>query len=119
MEQRPRAIPTLDQLAANPGLAADLPYSALQCLLTGAHVVQAALLGRLLVLQADCRTGMSDNGATQDGAVGIEEAARTLGMKVSTLYKKWRALNIGYPDADGHVKFTRSALQRYLLRRGG
>ena len=42
-----------------------------------------------------------------------------LGMKRGTLYRKWRALGIGYRDADGRVKFTRATLHRYIARRGG
>ncbi len=113
------AIPTLDELAANPVLAAHLSHSVVERLLLGAILVQGALFSRLLVLHTDPKPSSSADAASENSAVGLGEAARTLGMKPSTLYKKWRALEIGYRDADGRVKFTRSSLHRYLLRKGG
>jgi hypothetical protein len=36
-----------------------------------------------------------------------------LGMGQDYVYRHWRKLG-GYKDIDGHVKFTMSAIQRYL-----
>lgn len=117
MSTGPRELPTLEELAATPTLVAELAPAVVEALLTRAHVVQSVLLGRLLALRA---APAANRGTTAgDGAVGLEEAAQVLGMRRSTLYRKWRALGIGYRDVDGRVKFTRATLHRYLARKGG
>ena len=118
MTDRPRPLPSLDELVANPGLVSQLPLEAVEQLLVGSQLAGVALFGRLLALRASPDPAGAEETAP-NGAIGLEEAAHYLGMKESTLYKKWRALGIGYRDADGRVKFTRAALHTYLLRRGG
>ena len=118
MTDRPRLLPSLHELAAGPGLASQLPLEAVEQLLVCSQIAGAALFGRLLALRASPGpAGPVKSGP--NGAIGLGEAAQYLGMKESTLYKKWRALGIGYRDADGRVKFTRAALDTYLLQRGG
>jgi hypothetical protein len=108
-------VPSLDEIAADPARASALPAQAVEALLAASHMAQGALLGRLLALRAPTSEGSS----VDHEAVGIEQAAKVLGMRLSTLYRKWRALGIGYKDTDGHVKFTRVALRRYIARKGG
>jgi hypothetical protein len=112
------AVPSVDEIIGRPELAAQLTLDAAEALLVRAHVAQALLLGRLLILRA-AAPAPNRSGVTEDGAVGLAEAAAVLSMRPSTLYKKWQALNIGYKDVDGHVKFRRAALHRYLARKGG
>jgi hypothetical protein len=106
-------IPSFDQLAADPDQAQDLPTEVARALLLQLAPLQEAL--RLRALNA----ATVGNDMPEDRALGLQEAARVLGMKPGTLYRKWRSLGLGYKDADGHVKFTREALERYIARRAG
>ena len=114
MTPRPTPVPTLDQLAQNPARVADLPPALVRDLYPVAARLEAELRARLLAAGGDDSTA-----GPEDRAFGLVEAAAMLGMKRGTLYRKWRALGIGYRDADGRVKFTRATLHRYIARRGG
>src|SRR5437867_3687416 len=105
-------VPTLDALAADPTQAVKLAPSVARALWARCVIVQNALLPALTT-----DVGAHDP-SEEEAAVGIDEAAQTLSIKVSTLYRKWRVLG-GYRDVDGRVKFTRAALRRYLGRKGG
>ncbi len=107
-------LPSLDELARKPEKVAGLPAAAVRALYPVAVRLEAELRSRLLVASREADASPSD-----DRALALEEAAGVLGMKPGTLYRKWRALGVGYKDADGHVKFTQAALERYLKRRGG
>lgn len=107
-------VPSLDELAAEPGKVATLPAAVVRDLYPAAARVEADLRARLFA-----GGDRAASTAAEERALGLEEAAKVLGMKPPTLYRKWRTLGIGYKDADGHVKFTRAALDRYLARRGG
>ncbi len=109
-----RPVPSLDELAREPEKVGALPAAAVRALYPVAVRLEAELRSRLLV-----DSGGVAASPTEDRALGLEEAAKVLGMKPGTLYRKWRALGIGYRDADGRVKFTRQALQRYIARRAG
>jgi hypothetical protein len=60
----------------------------------------------------------SPTAATPDRALGIEEAMSLLGMTQDYIYRNWPKLG-GYKDADGHVKFALSTVQRYIRTRAG
>ena len=51
-----------------------------------------------------------------DRAVRLEEAAFLLAMTPDFLYRAWRRLG-GYKDADHHIKFRTSDIQRHLQRK--
>jgi hypothetical protein len=55
-----------------------------------------------------------------DRAIGLDEAARILGMERRTLERKpmWQRL-AGYKDVDGRVKFRVVDLHRHIRRRSG
>lgn len=108
------ALPSLDELVREPEKIGALPTTTVRALYPVAVRLEAELRSRLLVDSGDANTAP----AAEDRALGLEDAATVLGMKPSTLYRKWRALGVGYRDADGRVKFTLSSLQRYLTRRG-
>ena len=68
------------------------------------------LLARLLAPQA-CHPALDP-----DRAVRLEEAASVLAMSQDFLYRNWKRLG-GYKDADHHIKFRMSDLQRHLQRK--
>jgi helix-turn-helix protein len=108
------AIPSLDELASEPDKVEALPTTAIRALYPVAVRLEAELRSRLLVGSGD-----GDPSPLENRALSLEEAATVLGMKPGTLYRKWRALGIGYCDADRRIKFTREALQNYMARRAG
>jgi len=114
MTGRPVApVPSLDELRKSPELVDELPHEALLALYRQAAVLEALLRARL--------TGSAAAGPAPevDRALGIAEAAARLSMKQDTLYRKWRALRLGYRDADGRVKFSARALERYIAHKAG
>jgi hypothetical protein len=107
MEREP---PTLDQLAHDPRLFDALPPAAQGALFEQVEVLAARLRARMLTH----RTNQAEpREIAPDRAVLFEEALHHLGMHKDYLYRHWRKLG-GYKDVDGHIKFTMSAIQRYL-----
>jgi hypothetical protein len=51
-----------------------------------------------------------------DRALRLEEAAALLAMSHDFVYRQWKRLG-GYKDADHHIKFRMSDLQRHLQRK--
>jgi hypothetical protein len=51
-----------------------------------------------------------------DRAVRLEEAASLLAMSQDFVYRNWKRLG-GYKDADHHIKFRMSDIQRHLQRK--
>ena len=112
---RPVLVPTLEELAADPTRAQTLSSQLKRQLLARCMVAHAALVAALVT---EPEADASDS-HDADRAVGRDEAAAILGMKPNTLYRKWRALGLGYRDADGHVKFSNETLQHYIHRKAG
>jgi len=109
-------MPRLDELAQDPKLADGLPRAVLVDVFRIVGHLHVELDARLRGDAESLR--LAGREAEQDCAVGLAEAAKILGMRPGTLYRKWRGLGLGYRDADGRVKFTRSSLQRYIARKG-
>ena len=53
-----------------------------------------------------------------DRAVLLEEAASLLAMSQDFVYRHWKRLG-AYKDADHHIKFRMSDIQRHLQRKAG
>jgi hypothetical protein len=105
------SIPSLDEIASDPRLAAGLSPDA-----------RRVLMLRALAALAACATAAETQYlpvAEPDRVVGIEEAAGMLGMSKDYLYRNWSTLAVGYKDVDGHVKFPLSKIQRYIRSRAG
>ena len=51
-----------------------------------------------------------------DRALRLEEASALLAMSQDFVYRNWKRLG-GYKDADHHIKFRMSDIQRHLLRK--
>ena len=69
-------------------------------------------LVRLLSAARPCAHHVPD----PDRAVRLEEAASFLGMSDDFVYRNWKRLG-GYKDADHHIKFRMSDIQRHLQRK--
>ena len=54
--------------------------------------------------------------AEPDRALRLDEAAPLLAMSQDFLYRNWKRLG-GYKDADHHIKFRMSDIQRHLQRK--
>ena len=68
-------------------------------------------LVRLLSVPRSC----AHHTAEPDRAVRLEEAAPLLAMSNDFVYRNWKRLG-GYKDADHHIKFRLSDIQRHLER---
>jgi hypothetical protein len=105
-------VPSLSELAADPGLFDGLPRQVQDALFE-----QAAALEARLRVKVTVRTrGADERVPTEpDRAVRVDEAAALLGMTKDFLYRHWQKMG-GYRDDDGHVKFAMSTLQRHVRR---
>jgi hypothetical protein len=102
----------LDDLARDPGRAVDLPAEVKRTIvLTCSAIISACAAGPDTPSIAPARE--------PDRVLLIDEAASLLGMTKDFLYRNWATLHIGYKDADGHVKFPLSKVERYLRTRTG
>ncbi len=107
--------PGLDQFAADPGKVATLPPEAVEALLAQVHVLERALLTRLLAARAQ------DNGRPEISAakkedrwLKPEEAATFLGLTVEQLNRR---RNIPRKKL-GHrtVRYSLAVLKRHMAR---
>ena len=69
-------------------------------------------LARLLAAPRPC----AHHAPQPDRAVRLEEAAALLAMSNDFVYRNWKRLG-GYKDADHHIKFRMSDIQRHLQRK--
>jgi hypothetical protein len=103
---------SLDDLRQDPRRAADLPP----------HARRAVVLVCSAIISA-CAAGPDTPSIASprepDRVLLIDEAASLLGMTKDFLYRNWATLHIGYKDADGHVKFPLSKVERYIRMRTG
>jgi hypothetical protein len=108
---RPTEVPTLDDLAGDPGRAASLPAE-----------IRRAVTLRCVALIGACAVpeeAPTPPACEPDRVLLIEEAAGRLGMTKDFLYRNWATLHLGYKDVDGRVKFPLSKVERYLRTRAG
>jgi len=69
-------------------------------------------LARLLSASRPC----AHHTAEPDRALRLDEAAFLLAMSHDSVYRHWKRLG-GYKDADHHIKFRMSDIQRHLQRK--
>ena len=106
------AVPSLDALAADPGLALGLSPAARQVLMLKATAVIAACAASLDKQPPQAASG-------PERMLGVGEAAKMLGMTRDFLYRRWPKLGLGYKDSDGRLKFPLEHVQRYIRERAG
>jgi hypothetical protein len=110
-----RAIPSLDNLSADPAAFSVLPSEVQNAVYAQVATLEATFRAKMLTLRRDRQTPATND---PDRAVRIEEAMGLLGMTKDYLYRHWEKLG-GYRDDDGHVKFPMSTIQRRIQRASG
>lgn len=106
-------VPTLDELAADPSRAGELPADVAWGLLARLLAVQTALLARLPL-----GTGNAAEGPGEDHVLTVAEAAETLGVSVDWLYR--RADKLSFTVRLGkQVRFSARGIERYIRQRQG
>ncbi|WHZ17399.1 MAG: hypothetical protein OJF52_004251 [Nitrospira sp.] len=109
------ALPTLDQLAAHPEQATDLPPHAAATLLAQVASLQMLLLGRLFVgISAEPRREEAE-----DRLLTIDEAAAALGMTKDYLYRHADSLPFTVRPAPKQLRFSKLGIQKYIRQRQG
>ncbi|MCI1277560.1 MAG: hypothetical protein LKG23_01115 [Nitrospira sp.] len=110
------SIPTLNDLAARPEQAADLPPHVAAMLLAQMASLQTVLLGRLF-------TGMTPDSrreeGTEDRLLLVDEAASMLGMTRDYLYRHADQLPFTVRPAPKQLRFSKLGIQRYIRNRQG
>src|SRR5437867_12430061 len=101
-------MPSLNDLAQNPALAAILTAEQRAALLA-----QACAL--IVTLASHGSTPSAAPSPTPERALRVAEAAVTLNMSTDYIYRHWQKLG-GFKDADGRVKFAASDLRRHIER---
>jgi hypothetical protein len=89
-EQRIASVPTLDDIARDPGRAGGLPLRTLAALQSRAAVVQAALAAEALTAAVEAvqvRGRVGQPAATEDEMLRVDEAAVMLRRKPQWIYR--------------------------------
>jgi len=103
-------VPSLDQLAEDPGKASGLPVETAEALLARVHVVQGALLTRLLAARAPA-TGQP---APTDRLLTPTEAAALLNMTPRWLYRHHPSLPFTRRLSRKALRFSETGLKKWL-----
>lgn len=112
-----RPIPTLDQIAAEPSRAADLPLPTAQALLSALLTAQAALWGRLLSGEnGDGQRPPGEKVPNGDQLLTVEEAAKRLGTSKDWLYRRTSRLPFTV-RLGRQLRFSCNGLNRYIQQR--
>ncbi len=111
----PVAVPTLDEILADPALAATLPPAAAADLLgpCEAELARRQRVRDLLLIRA----AVGGNGiqATPDLFDDIDEAARLIGRTAHFIYRNHRSLPFVVQEGRGRrLRFSRSEIDRFL-----
>jgi len=107
------ALPTLDELAADPTRAYALPATVLQGLLCHCATVQSVLLGALLTVSA---RASSEVAAEPDRLLDVGAAGERLGVSKAWLYHHARQLP--FTVRQGRLlRFSSHGIDRYIRAR--
>ena len=113
MTDQLQSMPTLDELAAHPELAFELPRSALLALHTRVVVVLAAITGPLSSMDPDARRQISE-----DHLLGVNEAAKRLSASKDWLYR--HASRLPFTVRVGRqLRFSSVGIDRFIHSRQG
>ena len=105
----PAAVPTLDELAADPDRACSLPATTLQALLCRCAALQPVLLGALLTASAQAGAPAAE----PDSLLDVATAATRLGVSRDWLYHHARQLP--FVVRNGRLlRFSSHGIDRYI-----
>ncbi len=107
----PAAVPTLDELAADPARAIGLPAPTAEALQTKCLLVLNALWGRCLAARANANVA-----SEPDRLLDVDAAAKRLGMSKDWLYRHARQLPFRVPQGR-LLRFSSHGIDRYILMR--
>ncbi|MBI4584177.1 MAG: helix-turn-helix domain-containing protein [Planctomycetes bacterium] len=112
----PRPVHTLDDLADDPRLAAELPAeAALQIL------VRVSALLPLLAVRAAVGAGNElsapRNGKDPDQLLTAEEAGEYLHVSKQFFYRHGRKLGLAVPLSPGRLRYSKDAIDKYVQSR--
>ena len=112
----PVAVPTLDELAADPTRASALSSTALQSLLCRCIAAQTALLGALLAASGP-KTEVAKE-PMPDTLLNVADAAMRLATTKDWLYR--HAHHLPFTIRNGRqLRFSRLGIDRYIRERSG
>jgi predicted DNA-binding transcriptional regulator AlpA len=110
------AVPTLDDLAADPARAVDIPPATAAALLARLAGLQPVLLARAL---APAGGGYSDGAPAEDRLLSVKEAAEQLGHSEDWLYRRAAKLPFTVRTGRRDVRFSTVGLARWIRNRQG
>jgi hypothetical protein len=115
----PGTVPSLPDVVVDPTLVERLPRRTAIEYRRAIRRLDADLSARV-AMATDFEQHVDRRAHEPDRAIGLDEAARILGMEKRTLERKpmWQRL-AGYKDVDGRVKFRLVDLHRHIRRRSG
>lgn len=113
---RVETLPTLEEVAHEPGRAMALPPTATTTLLAQCLAAQGALVARLLALGVD--GGMSPDAAPDDRLLDVAEAAARLGTSRDYLYRHARRLPFTV-RVGSRLRFSSRGIDRFIRTRQG
>lgn len=107
-------VPSLDQLAAEPGAVSQLPLQVVEALLGRLLVAQGALLGRLLAARAAVASGDGQPTAQEDRLLCIPEVAVRLAIPRGRVYEFCRRGELPVIRLGKYIRVRASALSEWL-----
>jgi excisionase family DNA binding protein len=113
---RVETLPTLEEVAHEPGRVMALPVTATTTLLAQCLAAQGALVARLLALGAD--GGTSPDSAPDDRLLDVAEAAARLGTSRDYLYRHARRLPFTV-RVGSRLRFSSRGIDRFIRTRQG
>jgi hypothetical protein len=112
---RPMPVPSLDELAADPGKAAALPPGTVAALLIRLESARTALWLQAIANGQD--GGIRPAASEPDRLLTAEDAARRLGTTPRWLYRHARQLPFTRRLSRKALRFSEAGLARYLASR--
>ena len=108
----PVALPTLDDLAADPSKAAMLPPDVARSLWVRGHVALGAL-APVIAATPSLATGTSE----EDRLLTVDDAAFKLGVTKDWLYRRAKSLPFTVRPSPGTVRFSLRGIEKYFRQR--
>ncbi len=116
-EQRIASVPSLDDIARDPGCAGGLPPGTLAALQSRAAVVQAALAAEALTAATETTQVRASKPAAAPGLLTAKQMAEYLKVKESWVASEARADRIPKRMIGRYVRFDASEVERALSQR--